>query len=234
MTGSTTRRSTFRSPQCAGDRPRRSRARESIPVFTAAISKSSKTASICRIDESRRRRSLGGEDRLRVLRRDRREDREGVAAVGLDRLDIGLDPRAAARVGSRDGQDLGNHRASPVLPLIASISSRSRAKLVRLNRIEIAVKMLEQGILQVLRGEVRPLDPPSPRMSAKRPPQSSSCSSVAGRSSRIRSLSADVAGRMVVRVEAADLLDRFRSDPTCESGTQGRAGRSAFVPASCF
>lgn len=47
-------------------------------------------------------------DALRVLRREGRDRRHGVAAMRRDDLDIGLDAGAAGRVGAGDREDSGN------------------------------------------------------------------------------------------------------------------------------
>ena len=81
-------------------RPSRSTAREkSIPVFAASTPMSSNTASSCARDEPRRQ-LVDGRDAERVLRRQRDDRGHAVAARGGERLQVGLDAGAAARVGA--------------------------------------------------------------------------------------------------------------------------------------
>ena len=107
MTGSTTIQGTW---YCCSFRPTRdaSEAEDSIPVLTAATSKSAKIASIC-ASTIGFGEIVNGRDACGILCGNRRNHRHGIGAVSGHGFQVRLDPGAATRVGTGDGQDLFQH-----------------------------------------------------------------------------------------------------------------------------
>ena len=101
----------------AGRAPRRPRRRSpalpSIPIFTASTPMSSATARTCSTMNVRRHR-VDARHADRVLRGQRGDRRHPVDAAARERLQVGLDPGAAAGVGAGDrehGGDRAGHAA---------------------------------------------------------------------------------------------------------------------------